>query len=170
MADYNARILTPTPAVLAAERAALGVGGWGLRVGNEGSGIRDQGSEWDTDADTDNPQPPTPNPQPPTPLGVLALRLEGLPEAEALAVQQAAEAVGGEVWITPIGRGAPGGALLLLARDRAERLLLGLGAAGWLDVAAQIEDLLARLDAPRRPLVCGPYTLPVGARTLVMGI
>jgi dihydropteroate synthase len=38
------------------------------------------------------------------------------------------------------------------------------------DVAQQLNDLLSNLDAPIRAARFGPYTLPLGERTLVMGI
>src|SRR5207247_7622381 len=41
---------------------------------------------------------------------------------------------------------------------------------GLPEVAEQISELIASLDRPARPLQAGPYTLPLGERTLVMGI
>lgn len=70
-----------------------------------------------------------------------------------------------------------------LARDATSVLLIGTlaqyenlaeklreQAFGLPVVADEIAGLLANLAAPKKPLELGPYTLPVGQRTLVMGI
>ncbi|MEO6457727.1 MAG: dihydropteroate synthase [Chloroflexia bacterium] len=41
---------------------------------------------------------------------------------------------------------------------------------GLPEIATQLTNLLADIDAPLRPEQVGPYTLPIGQRTLVMGV
>jgi dihydropteroate synthase len=70
-----------------------------------------------------------------------------------------------------------------LERETSDVLLLGTRAQyddlvdkleqqgfGLPGVGRQIADLIESLDAPRGPLTLGKYTLPLGERTLVMGI
>jgi dihydropteroate synthase len=62
--------------------------------------------------------------------------------------------------------------LLVGTRPQYEDLIAKLRQQGFglPAVATQLSDLLANLDAPRKPFQAGPYTLPLGERTLVMGV
>jgi dihydropteroate synthase len=72
---------------------------------------------------------------------------------------------------------------LTLERDKTSVLLIGTRAQyedlleklreqsfGLPEVGHEIEQLLADLDSPRHPVRFGPYEMPIGQRTLVMGI
>jgi dihydropteroate synthase len=61
--------------------------------------------------------------------------------------------------------------LLVGTRPQYEDLIAKLRRQGFglPAIATQLSDLLANLDAPRKPFEAGPYTLPLGERTLVMG-
>ena len=63
-------------------------------------------------------------------------------------------------------------ALLLGTRAQYDELIGKLCEQGFglPQVGQQLYELLSNLDTPRKPLQLGPYTLPLGERTLVMGI
>src|SRR5215204_1201499 len=138
MSEYNARVITLEPAVLALPLAPGAAGPVDV--------------VWSPE--------------------VLAVRLDGLPLEAAAVLKQAARTACAEAWISPEGGDEPAGrsVLLLVRRPQINLLLVQLDAAGWPDVAHAVVELLDNLDAPPAPLVCGPYTLPVGERTLLMGI
>ncbi len=105
----------------------------------------------------------------------LAVRLDGVPCVAANVLKQEMLARGGDC---AVHRDC-----VTLERDTTPVLLLGTLAQfddlisklaqqgfGLPEVGRQIADLLADLHRPRGPLQLGPYTLPVGERTLVMGI
>ena len=64
------------------------------------------------------------------------------------------------------------GVLLVGTRPQYEDLIAKLRQQGFglPAIATQLSDLLANLDAPRKPFQAGPYTLALGERTLVVGI
>ena len=130
MPEHNARLITPSPAVL---RAQLG-----------------------HDA--------------PLAGGFLALRLDNVPARAVEPLTTLAVALGGLV--APTGAGAAGGVLLLLPAAALDGLLERMEAARppLPALAAELAALAENLARRPAPLVCGPYTLPTGARTLIMGI
>src|SRR5687768_9428653 len=62
--------------------------------------------------------------------------------------------------------------LLIGTRDQYDDLTgkLRVQGFGLPEVATQLTHLLADIDAPAKPVQVGPYTLPIGQRTLVMGV
>lgn len=63
-------------------------------------------------------------------------------------------------------------ALLIGTRNQYDDLTGKLREQGFglPEVATQLTTLLADIDAPLKPVRVGPYTLPIGQRTLVMGV
>lgn len=105
----------------------------------------------------------------------LPLRLDGLSCVAANVLKQEILARGGDC---AVHRDC-----LTLEREETSVLLIGTRAQyddlreklesqgfGLPEVALQIGDLLESLDAKLAPLQLGPHTLPVGQRTIVMGI
>jgi dihydropteroate synthase len=105
----------------------------------------------------------------------LPIRLEGLTCVGANVLKQEMLARGGDC---AVHRDC-----LTLERDETSALLMGTRAQyddlreklrsqafGLPEVATQLDALLSNLDAPLKPLRLGPHTLPIGERTLVMGI
>jgi dihydropteroate synthase len=105
----------------------------------------------------------------------IPIRLEGLSCVGANVLKQEMLARGGDC---AVHRDC-----LTLERDETSALLIGTRAQyddlreklreqafGLPEVASQLDDLLANLDAPLEPLHLGPHTLPIDERTLVMGI
>ena len=137
MSLVHARLLTPTPAVLAGELA-----GFGAAAGEALARARAN--------------------------SFAAVRLAGLPVAalEALAAEMRDQ--GGQVQ----GAEDRGDAVVLGTRAQFARLIQALRApdAGGSAVAQELDDLFAALDRPTPALQLGRYTLPLGQRTLVMGI
>lgn len=142
--NNNARIISTDPKLLAEE---LG------RVGAQGPGRRIMWSKAD----------------------FLPVKLDGLACVAANVLKQEMLARGGDCAVHKD--------CLTLEREETSVLLTGTRAQydeliGKLrqqgfdlpDVAQQISDLLSNLDAPARPPQFGPYTLPLGERTLIMGI
>ncbi|MFL5731994.1 MAG: dihydropteroate synthase [Chloroflexia bacterium] len=106
---------------------------------------------------------------------ILPVRLEGLSCVAANLLKQEMLARGGDCAVhrdcVTLERERTG-ALLLGTREQYEDLegkLLQQG-FGLPEVGKQIGDLLAEFDKPVKPFQAGPYTLPLGERTLVMGI
>jgi dihydropteroate synthase len=135
--DPRARLLTPDPAVLAAEIARLD--------------------------------------RPPAGPALLAretrfsaVRLSGLSPAAAEALAAEMREQGGQV-ITSAGGDE---ALVLGSQAEFDGLIAALRAAEPAQAAPAraLRALFAAADAPLRPLRLGPYILPLGERTLVMGI
>ncbi len=98
----------------------------------------------------------------------VAVRLAGLPTAALEALAGAMRAEGGQILAAP-DRGA---AVVLGTRTQFAGLVQALhgATAGGGEVAQELGDLFALLDRPTPPLQLGRYTLPLGRRTLVMGI
>ena len=105
----------------------------------------------------------------------LPIRLEGLTCVGANVLKQEMLARGGDC---AVHRDC-----LTLDREQTSALLIGTRAQyddlreklyeqafGLPDVAEQLRDLLDSLDVPLKPLQLGRHTLPIGKRTLVMGI
>ena len=137
MSPVHARLLTPTPEVLARELAGFG-------------------------AAPDNAQARA------RAASFVAVRLAGLPATTLEAVAAAMRAQGGQV----LGAPDRGDAVVLGTRGQFAGLIQGLRApeAGDGAVAQELRDLFAALDHPTPPLQLGRHTLPLGQRTLVMGI
>jgi dihydropteroate synthase len=105
----------------------------------------------------------------------IPIRLEGLTCVGANVLKQEMLARGGDC---AVHRDC-----LTLERDETSALLIGTRAQyddlreklreqafGLPEVASQLDDLLANLDAPLEPLHLGAHTLSIAERTLVMGI
>ncbi len=105
----------------------------------------------------------------------LPIRLEGLTCVGANVLKQEMLARGGDC---AVHRDC-----ITLEREETSVLLIGtraqyddlreklrLQAFGLPEVGEQLAALLKSLDSPLQPLQLGPYTLPLGKRTLVMGI
>jgi dihydropteroate synthase len=142
--DINARVIGGDPALLAQEMERVGAQGQGREIMSRKSAI-------------------------------LPIRLEGLTCVAANLLKQEMLARGGDCAVhhdcVTLERDRTG-ALLLGTREQYEDLagkLLQQG-FGLPEVAEQITGLVANLDRPVRPFHAGPYTLPLGERTLVMGI
>jgi dihydropteroate synthase len=131
----HARLLTPTPEVLAAELA-----GFGAASGDAPARAR---------ADS-----------------FVAVRIGGLSSAGAAALAATMHTEGGQV-VAVEDRGE---ALVLGTRAQFAALVQALRATGSAEAAQALDDLFAALDRPTPPLQLGRYTLPLGRRTLVMGI
>jgi len=142
--SYNARVVSPNGATLSAELE---------RVGAQAPG---QEIMWRK-------------------ASFLPLRLDGLGCVAANVLKQEMLARGGDC---AVHRDC-----LTLEREETSALLVGTRAQyrdlleklnrqgfGLHQVGKQLEELLENLDAKLEPLQLGPYTLPVGKRTLVMGI
>jgi dihydropteroate synthase len=105
----------------------------------------------------------------------LPVRLEGLPCVAANVLKQEMLARGGDCAVhrdcVTLEREETS-ALLLGTRAHYEELIDKLGEQGFglPEVGRELEGLLAALDVERSPQRYGPYTLPLGRRTLVMGI
>ncbi|HEX6608442.1 MAG TPA: dihydropteroate synthase [Chloroflexia bacterium] len=95
-----------------------------------------------------------------------AVRIEGLSSAALAALAATVHAEGGEL-VTAEDRGE---ALVLGTRAQFAALGQALRAAGGVEAAQALDDLFAALDRPTPPLQLGRYPLPLGRRTLVMGI
>jgi dihydropteroate synthase len=131
----HARLLTPTPEVLAAELA-----GFGAASGEAPARAR---------ADS-----------------FVAVRIGGLSSAGAAALAATMHTGGGQV----VAGEDRGEALVLGTRAQFAALVQALRATGSAEAAQALDDLFAALDRPTPPLQLGRYTLPLGRRTLVMGI
>jgi dihydropteroate synthase len=131
----HARLLTPTPEVLAAELA-----GFGAASGDAPARAR---------ADS-----------------FVAVRIGGLSSAGAAALAATMHTEGGQV----VAGEDRGEALVLGTRAQFAALVQALRATGSAEAAQALDDLFAALDRPTPPLQLGRYTLPLGRRTLVMGI
>ncbi len=105
----------------------------------------------------------------------LAVKLEGVPCVAANVLKQEMLARGGDCAVhrdCVTLECEESAALLLGTRTQYDDLLGKMHEQGFglPEVGRQIADLLASLDAPRKPVRLGPYMLPIGERTLVMGI
>jgi dihydropteroate synthase len=137
VSPVHARLLTPTPEVLAGELA-----GFGAALDDALARARAE--------------------------SFVAVRLAGLPPAALEALAAAMVAQGGQVLAAP----DRGDAVVLGTRGQFTGLVQGLRAAqdGGGELAQELGDLFAALDRPTPPLQLGRHTLPLGQRTLVMGI
>jgi dihydropteroate synthase len=105
----------------------------------------------------------------------LPVRLEGLSCVAANVLKQEILSRGGDFAVhrecVTLERDQTA-ALLLGTRAQYEQLIEKLHDQGFglPEIAGQLAALLANLDAPREPVRFDSYTLPLGERTLVMGI
>jgi dihydropteroate synthase len=143
-AGYNARLVGTDPELIAAELE---------RVGSQGPG---RNIMWNKSA-------------------FLHIRLDHLPCVAANVLKQEMLARGGDCAVhrdcATLAR-EESSALLMGTRDQFDDLTGKLREQGFglPEVATQLFNLLADLDSPPQPVQVGPYTLPIGERTLVMGV
>lgn len=107
--------------------------------------------------------------------GYLRIHVENLTGQQAQLLHQNMLAVGGEAVVSDQPGKADRAAVLLLAtRSQLEAMLGGLTETDNVleEVAAEVREVLAARERSslRRELVCGRHVLPLGERTLVMGI
>lgn len=107
--------------------------------------------------------------------GYLRIHVENLTGQQAQLLHQNMLAVGGEAVVSDQPGKADRAVVLLLAtRSQLEAMLGGLTETDNVleEVAAEVREVLAARERSslRRELVCGKHVLPLGERTLVMGI
>lgn len=107
--------------------------------------------------------------------GYLRIHVENLTGQQAQLLHQNMLAVGGEAVVSDQPGKADRAAVLLLAtRSQLEAMLGGLTETDNVleEVAVEVREVLAARERSslRRELVCGKHVLPLGERTLVMGI
>ncbi|MDF2682808.1 MAG: folP [Brevibacillus sp.] len=107
--------------------------------------------------------------------GTTRIHLENLTKEEAELLRQDMLLVGGEAILADQpGKAAVSTALLMSTRSQLEALLVRLAEknTGLRTASAEIREVLAgpELLRERRELVCGRHVLPLGERTLIMGI
>lgn len=107
--------------------------------------------------------------------GYLRIHVENLTGQQAQLLHQNMLAVGGEAVVSDQPGKADRAVVLLLAtRSQLEAMLGGLTETDNVleEVAVEVREVLAAREQSslRRELVCGKHVLPLGERTLVMGI
>lgn len=105
----------------------------------------------------------------------MLVHLGSLSRQEALLLRQDMQSIGAEAVVSDAsGDGDLSDVLLIASRKQLESVLQGMSArsAGLKSAAAEVREVLANREQNRhrRELVCGPHILPIGERTLVMGI
>ena len=142
--SFNPRFITGDPAIVVAELESVGAQPPGRRI------------MWHKAA-------------------FLPIKLERLPCVAANVLKQEMLARGGDCAVhmdcVTLDREETS-VLLLGTRAQYEDLIAKLRQQGFglPELARQLSDLLADVDAPPRPMKVGQHTLPLGERTLIMGI